>query len=763
VALPVPTVYQRACLSLNENINLLLCGGRGGGKSILALMALVQHASTYGQLCKALYVRETYDALVQIEQEFEALLGELYPKPHVVQHNKTDGTFTFPNGATVTFGQISERKHYVKFQGRSFSMIVCDEYGAVSQPKWINLLFSNIRGPEEVPKRVILAANPGGAQHGNLDKNYIRQAPAWHMYEKDGETWMNCPSTWRDNPNIDQEAYLRKLKASCGNDEALFKAWDTGDWNISRGAFFGGTLDERVHMLSNERFPVQKLGKEWRPYLAMDWGSGAPSVTYVVAQSPGVDGFPKDSLILVDELATHAKDDLTVGLGWSPEKLCEAVLEMANKWGCPPEGVGDEAYGLQETLLEKLADNGLYLVRPRKERVAGWQLMLNMLNEAKQRTGQPGLWISARCRYFWDTAPDIERDENRMEDILTTGPDHGVDACFVAGTQVLTPQGEVSIESLRPGDEVMTRQGAKKIRVTGARIMPTMIVQMSNGRKLQGTPEHPFFVNGQWKPLDSLRYADMLTSCQQSILSNSTESLTADTQNPQNWNCETTTPLTELSLKQVDDGCTKRSGFTTMGQSQKTITCTIRTKTLLTTTSPTLNACPDPNICPSICKAKSAKKLQDSTWGQHELRPLLGTGQKQVSLGIAKTENSHGPTEKIPKQHASTVALSTLKSFPENIVQTNANPRLVALPELTTKTETAQSVAQDSESTDTPRLAPAGVSVVSVDSAESSLVYNLQVEDCPEYFANGVLVHNCRYACMHRGHGAFTTKTTGQY
>jgi hypothetical protein len=199
------------------------------------------------------------------------------------------------------------------------------------------------------------------------------------------------------------------------------------------------------------------------------------------------------------------------------------------------------------------------------------------------------------------------------------------------------------------------------------------------------------------------------------------------------------------------------------GQSQKTITCTIRTKTLLTTTSPTLNACPDPNICPSICKAKSAKKLQDSTWGQHELRPLLGTGQKQVSLGIAKTENSHGPTEKIPKQHASTVALSTLKSFPENIVQTNANPRLVALPELTTKTETAQSVAQDSESTDTPRLAPAGVSVVSVDSAESSLVYNLQVEDCPEYFANGVLVHNCRYACMHRGHGAFTTKTTGQY
>lgn len=27
-------------------------------------------------------------------------------------------------------------------------------------------------------------------------------------------------------------------------------------------------------------------------------------------------------------------------------------------------------------------------------------------------------------------------------------------------------------------------------------------------------------------------------------------------------------------------------------------------------------------------------------------------------------------------------------------------------------------------------------------------VYNLSVADCPEYFANGILVHNCRYALM---------------
>lgn len=37
----------------------------------------------------------------------------------------------------------------------------------------------------------------------------------------------------------------------------------------------------------------------------MDWGSAAPSVTYVCLKAPGdVGRFPKDSLILLDELAT---------------------------------------------------------------------------------------------------------------------------------------------------------------------------------------------------------------------------------------------------------------------------------------------------------------------------------------------------------------------------------------------------------------------------------------------------------------------------
>ena len=39
-----------------------------------------------------------------------------------------------------------------------------------------------------------------------------------------------------------------------------------------------------------------------------------------------------------------------------------------------------------------------------------------------------------------------------------------------------------------------------------------------------------------------------------------------------------------------------------------------------------------------------------------------------------------------------------------------------------------------------------GVRVVSVrELPERADVFNLQVEECPEFFANGILVHNCRY------------------
>jgi hypothetical protein len=61
------------------------------------------------------------------------------------------------------------------------------------------------------------------------------------------------------------------------------------------------------------------------------------------------------------------------------------------------------------------------------------------------------------------------------------------------------------------------------------------------------------------------------------------------------------------------------------------------------------------------------------------------------------------------------------------------------------KKETARSVAQRSSPTNTSKPELVHLSVQRLTDYGCIPVYNLQVEDCPEYFANGILVHNCRF------------------
>lgn len=431
-----PTPYQHTALSVPETWNLLLCGGRGGGKTTAMALVVLRHCEKYKELAKPLIVRETHKALADVEEALRALFASAYGA--AVQHNRTEHVFRLPNGAHIECGQIDGARAYTKFQGRETTLLCVDEYGLFRDRRWVDLLKSNLRAPEGVPLRVVATANPGGPLHAHIHKTFIAAAPAWHPFQVDGETWVCAPSTLRDNPHLDHEDYERRLRASVGRDEALARAWIEGDWNIARGAYFAGDIDERVHMLP-AAWP-HPVTKAWRPFVAMDWGSSAPSVTFVCLRAPGdIGGFPKGSLILLDELATYDRGDLAVGLNWPPDKLAEAIREMCGKWNAPARGVGDDAAGLGETLLQVMARNRVYLTKPRKERVAGWQAVRQRLVAAKERNGQPGLWATARCRYFWETVPFIQRDDHRPEDIDTGGPDHAADAARYAAMHCQYP------------------------------------------------------------------------------------------------------------------------------------------------------------------------------------------------------------------------------------------------------------------------------------------------------------------------------------
>lgn len=80
--------------------------------------------------------------------------------------------------------------------------------------------------------------------------------------------------------------------------------------------------------------------------------------------------------------------------------------------------------------------------------------------------------------------------------------------CFVAGTLISTPKGLVPIEDLRIGDWVETRYGARRIINTMQREAAVIERKFSNDTVLRGTPDHPFITNNGEINFDSLTSRD---------------------------------------------------------------------------------------------------------------------------------------------------------------------------------------------------------------------------------------------------------------
>jgi hypothetical protein len=173
--------------------------------------------------------------------------------------------------------------------------------------------------------------------------------------------------------------------------------------------------------------------------LSHDFGSSAPSCTFLCARSPGATGsderfYSRDSILLLDEVHSCDPQDPTRGLQWTIPQLSEAITELVARWGVRPHGVADDAcFAKVGHAAGSIADEfrlcGLHFWPARKgSRVAGWQTMRRLLADAG-KVDVAGLYVSRVCRYWWETVPLLARDPRRPEDVDSRGPDHAADAC----------------------------------------------------------------------------------------------------------------------------------------------------------------------------------------------------------------------------------------------------------------------------------------------------------------------------------------------
>lgn len=438
-----PLPWQERALALPEEVNIFLGGGRGGGKSAFEQLVALGDEVLYGERSKVLFVRpDTYKGGQDFEDKMQALYEQVFPRR--ISFNRNDHMLRIAGGGSVEFSAL-DAEAVKKFQGREFSLIVSDETGNFTTLKYLDKIRGNLRMPGR-KCRMVISANPGGPSHAELNRRYVTGRTPWRVFtDAEGTVWIYLPSTYHDNPNIDAEAYRREMKKAAAGDDALYSAWETGDWNAIAGAFFTKMLSSRLWLPANDNEHeawcriLHDNARDWSTGVAIDWGMSAPSVALLGAiaevHTEGPDGrpFQAGSKIVLDELHTAAGDDPMVGSEVPAKDLARMVGERCDEWCVERRGVIDDARGLDgSTLIDDFRDAADFeLARPLKDRVSGWRTLRGMMVATKRNDpDQPGIWISQRCRYLAETLPNLLRSALSPEDIQQKPkqPDHGADA-----------------------------------------------------------------------------------------------------------------------------------------------------------------------------------------------------------------------------------------------------------------------------------------------------------------------------------------------
>ena len=207
-----PYAKQSAFLCLDDK-EALYGGAAGGGKSDALLMAALMYVDTPGY--NAIIFRKTYSDLALPEAVMarsHEWLGETTAK-----WDGSNYRWTFPSGATLSFGYLNHEKDKYRYQSAAFQFIAFDELTQFPFEHY-SYLFSRLRKLQGVtiPLRMRGGTNPGGLGNDWVYERFIIEG---------GKPFV--PALLSDNPYIDQEEYRASLAEL---DETTRKQLEEGLW-----------------------------------------------------------------------------------------------------------------------------------------------------------------------------------------------------------------------------------------------------------------------------------------------------------------------------------------------------------------------------------------------------------------------------------------------------------------------------------------------------------------------------------------------------
>lgn len=587
--------------------------------------------------------------------------------------------------------------------------------------------------------RTFVTTNPDGPSHW-LKTEVIDRAEElgyryWHF-------------TLDDNPVLTEKAKAQAAKANAG---VFYQRNILGLWVIAEGSIYD-MWDAALHVTDDSPTDVT----EW--HVAIDDGTAGTFAAQLIACTP-------DRLIVAREFRWNAKErQRQLTDSQKSEQLKVWLDECAEGTRIHDGAALPKLEGCNLPRFIHVDPSATSLIRQLE--LDGWRGVVtkarnDVLDGIKYTSSLLALGrllVHRSCAgligeiggYVWDP-----KAAEKGEDKPVKVNDHH---CLVAGTMVQTAGGSKSIESISPGDLVATRQGLKPVRwaaMTG-RSREVWRVTTSTGATFDATPDHPVWVESVgWVRVDALRYGDILTTCQVSKQLNTTASLSGDTQTRRGGLIAAIGRLARRIASEVFAGCTRSFGLKPTGRSRAGTTSITPTSIRSTTTSPIWCVSRARITNRSIMSGlwRWAGSIRRAHWRGSGL--LSGIAVTRVEHGTESTGSGRGTPESRSPRHASSAGLSTKPKTSATVLgsaPTTARALGGERPSSTTSSGNASAAGQRSPAIDTTRPGSVGAHVLSaIPLADRADVYNLSVDGPPEFFANGVLVHNCdatRYGVM---------------
>jgi len=674
---------QQAFFNSNKK-ELLLSGSVGSGKTTPLCLKAYYWALKYPGNRVFICRQESTTLPVSTLQ---TLFDQVIPARWIVKHNTQKKKIELKtpdpdHNSFIHYGGLDKKAHQdysTKIGSTEFGTIAFDETSEGDKGTY-EMLAARLRYKiphftdkqnKEMVRQMMGATNPESPSHWLykrffVDSNDNRKVWLSNLYENSTLT--------KDYIKLQEESFTGVQR-----ERLLF-----GKWTQAEGVIFK-EFDMSKHVVEPKGLLINNLGKlEIAGYKNIVFGADS---NYPLPRAGLLAGVRGDGTIdIIDEF--YKKNSHV-------ERLGEWISEWSKLKQSTISGYHDPS---DPDAIERLNKfQGVMCEKAKNAVIPG-------ISEVARYFAQNKIRISNRCPELIRSLQSYKWKKNAEGEV----PDKDGDSdhmCFIAGTKILTLNGEKNIEDIIPGEYVLTRRGWKEVEISEMTNLKSEVFELlfNDGRKLICTGNHPIWVKGKgWKRADTLRYSYIVVDALRYL-----------------W--QTKTLMEGVIIKEkMDIGeeeedsitCTEMCGNITMDQFLKDMKYIIKMKTKIIMTYLISNVLHTKNI-----KKDIQLKIKKKTSNIFRRLDLL----QKNGIEAWKEESGIPYIGKIPLENP--LGKENIHVF---VVVTNL------LQELHKELNTAIQTVSNK---------PYVIGVRKLKKKQK--VYNLKIKNCHEYFANGILVSNC--------------------